>query len=117
MIETGATFGAMLLFVVAGLCAGIIKDILGIFNLIAKKQLLVKIISDFIFGLLAGIIFIYCIFEFELGEFAFFEVLSFVIGIVFEQIFIKNMFAIPLKWVYNKITFKLKESKKAKITH
>ena len=45
-----------------------------------------------------------CIFKLEYGLFAFFEIVSFSLGIIFERIFVKNIFAFLAKVVYSKIT-------------
>jgi len=104
MIGTGATFHAIIVFVVAGLITGIIYDILSIFKFITKRNILVVNVVDLLVCIAGFSIFIYCLFKFEYGEIAFFELVSFAFGIIFEQIFIKNLFASPIKFVYNKIT-------------
>lgn len=98
--------GSMLLFVLAGFMAGTIYDVFSIFKFLTKGNLVASIVADLASCLLAGFIFIVCIFKFEFGIFAFFEVLSFVIGATFEQIFVKNLIASPIKWVYNKLKIK-----------
>lgn len=106
MFSSTAGIGAMILFVLAGFIAGVIYDVFSIFKLLAKGNLVASIVADIATCLLAGFIFIFCIFRFEFGVFAFFEVLSFVIGATFEQIFVKNLIASPIKWVYNKVKFR-----------
>lgn len=98
-----ATYKDLILFTVAGLIEGVIYDFLGIFKSITKKNIIVVTVADFLSALVGGAILIYCIFKFEFGNFAFFEIIGFIVGIVFEQIFVKNLFASPIKYVYNKL--------------
>ena len=104
MFSTGATINALIIFVIAGGVSGIIYDVISIFKILTKRNVLVVNVIDLLCCLVSGFIFIYCIFKFEFGLFALFEVIAFVCGLVFEQIIVKNLFTLPIKWVYNKIT-------------
>lgn len=108
-----ATFSVMILLVFGGFIAGIIYDVFSIIKFIAKGNLIAVIFKDIAVCLLSGFIFIHCIFAFNYGVFAFFEVLSFVVGISFEQIFVKNLIASPIKLVYNKITLRKNKTNKS----
>ena len=110
LVSTG-TIHALVIFLCAGAIAGLIYDSLFIFKVITKQNILVVNILDFLFCLVGGLLLIYCIFRFEWGNFALFEVICFVCGVVFEQIIVKNLFTIPFKWVYNKFNLiKVKKS-------
>ena len=105
-METLAGFQDLIIFLAAGLIEGAIYDFLGIIKSITKKNIIVVSVADFISALVGGVILIYCIFKFEFGNLALFEMIGFTIGIIFEQIFVKKLFASPIKYVYNKINSK-----------
>ncbi len=106
MFSSGATINALVIFVCAGILSGVIYDLLYIFKVVTRHNVLVVNVIDFLCCIVSGFVFIYCIFKFEFGLFALFEVIGFVCGLVFEQIIIKNLFTSPFKWVYNKITLR-----------
>lgn len=103
MNEVGGTLASLVVFIIAGILSGVVYDIFKIIKTATKNYLLVTIISDIFFCLISTAVFIYCIFKYEFGSFALFEIVVYVIGNIFEQIFIKNLFAKPIKCVYNKI--------------
>ena len=103
MLSTGATLNALVVFVCAGAVSGLFYDIFWVFKAITKHNIMVVNVIDLLCCLVCGLVFIYCIFKYEFGLFAVFEVVGFVFGLVFEQIIIKNLFTSPLKWVYNKV--------------
>lgn len=103
MFASGATLKALLIFLFAGLISGLFYDVLFIIKFITKHNILVVNVLDFLCVLCSGFLMIYCIFKFEFGDFAIFELISFLFGIVFEQIIVKNLWTSPIKWVYNKI--------------
>ena len=106
MFASGATINALWIFVCAGGLTGIIYDLLSIFKPATSHNILVVNVVDFLCCLVGGLIFIYCIFKYEFGLFALFEVIGFGCGVSFEQIIVKNLFTSPFKWVYNKITLR-----------
>ena len=106
MLYSEVTLNSFIVFIVVGMVAGIVYDVLYLFKAITKHNILVVNVLDLLCCLFSGFILIFCIFKFEKGNFALFEVVSFVFGIIFEQIIVKNLFTSPFKWVYNKITLR-----------
>lgn len=105
--------GCTITLVAVGCLAGLIYDVFGVIKFWTKDNLLVCIISDLAVCILAGFGFICTIFALADGTFAFFEVVSFVFGIILEQIFVKNIFTSLNKLVYNRVTMQ----KKGKVNH
>jgi len=110
MMFAFVTLKEFLVFVQVGLVCGLFYDLFLVFKLLTKNNILVVNVLDFLFCLVSGFLLIYCIFKFENGGFTLFELISFVFGVVFEQIIIKNLWTSPIKWVYNKV--KLRKVKK-----
>ena len=110
MITNYIGFNIILLFIVVGAVFGIIYDIFNIIKLILKKNILVNNVLDFFAVIIGGFLLILTIFKFNFGEFALFELLLFMFGLIFEQIIIKIWFTTPFKWVYN--VLKLRKGKK-----
>lgn len=106
MFSGGVLLNIIFSFLFAGIICGLIYDLFYIFKFITKQNILVINILDMFCALLGGFLLIYCVFKFKYGEFALFEVLLFVFGIIFEQIIVKNLWTSPIKWVYNKITLR-----------
>ena len=103
MFALSVTIKDFLVFFQVGIVCGLFYDLLFVFKLITRKNLLVVNVLDFLCCIVSGFLLIYCIFVFENGSFAFFELISFAFGIIFEQIIVKNLWTSPIKWVYNKI--------------
>jgi len=106
MFINSVSFEKLIIFIAVGLVLGIIYDSLSVIKLAIKKNILVVNVLDFFYCLICGLIFIYCIFKFNYGDIAIFELVCLLFGIIFEQIIVKNLWTSPLKWVYNKINLK-----------
>ncbi len=87
-------------FILAGFLSGTIYSIFSLLRR-ASKNIIVTFVTDLVWCILAGFVYILCVFKVESGDFAFFETLCFAFGIVFEIIFVQNIFASFGKWVYN----------------
>ena len=111
MGESSVTFGAILIFFAVGIVDGLIYNIIGIVKQFTKNNFIVNFVADLVSCLIGGLIFYLCVYKFELGFFDSFEIVCFIFGITFEQIFVKNSFAKAKKLVYNKVKSR-KESKK-----
>lgn len=96
-------FSVLMLFG-GGALAGLIFDAFGLVKKLARRNLIVSNVADFVCCLLALLVFMICIFHLFSGLFAFFCVLSFVLGAAFEQIFVKNILVFSFKEVYIKTT-------------
>lgn len=88
-----------------GAAAGLLYDLFSFLKRVSKNNLLVCFALDQAVCLMTLGGFILCVFNFSSGNFAFFEVVCLIFGIVIEQIFIKNVLAISLNAIYNKITY------------
>lgn len=95
--------GLIFVFVIVGIISGVVYNIFGIVSNLCKKNIIVNIATDFFATLLTGLIFIMCIFKYSFGEFNLFQIVCFILGFEFEQIFIEKVFAKPFNFVYNKI--------------
>ena len=111
MLASSATFFALIIFMVMGIFAGIFFNFSSFVAFLAKKNVIVTFVCDLFACLFACLLFLLAIFKFENGAFAVFEVVSFLIGIAFELIFVKNLIASGFNFVYNKIKFKKKKIK------
>ena len=103
-MESFYSFFSVLILFFAGFVSALIYELFSLFKVVTKQNLLVCIIADLASCILATFIFLTCIFKLEYGLFAFFEIVSFSLGIIFERIFVKNIFAFLVKVVYSKIT-------------
>ena len=110
MLSASVTISDFLIFSILGLICGFGYDILKVIKNLFKNNIFIVNIIDFCFVVLCGFCFIFCIFKFEYGSFKLFEIISFIFGIIFEQIIVEILFTSPIKWVYNKI--KLARNKK-----
>lgn len=109
MIETGGTLFSLVIFLCFGILGGLIISVFWAISKIIKNNFIVTFVCDFFGVLFAFLVLIVAIFKYESGLFAFFELISFLIGVIFALIFLQNLFVSPLKSVYNKI--KLKKQK------
>ena len=103
MVESSVSIGAILIFVAVGIVDGLIYNIIGLVKHFTKNNFIINFVADLCSCLIGGLIFILCVYKFELGLFDAFEIVCFVFGVTFEQIFIKNSVAKPVKLVYNKL--------------
>ena len=85
-----------------GFLMGILYGIINAPNLI-KKRLPFRIIVDLIFTMICSIIFIISINLVNLGEFRFFLIIGYLLGILLERITLGKLFAKGYKIVYNSI--------------
>ena len=109
-------FAISVFFILAGILGGVIFNILDIVKKLSHANLLITIVLDIVGCLLCGTIFIFTIFGLENGSFAFFEILCFAFGLIFEQIFVQNIFASSVKRVYTFIKQrKMKKNDTSKI--
>lgn len=111
MGESSVTFGAILIFFAVGIVDGLIYNVIGLVKQFTKNNFIVNFVADLVSCLIGGLIFYLCVYKFEFGLFDAFEIVCFIFGITFEQIFVKNSFAKAKKLVYNKVKSR-KESKK-----
>lgn len=103
------------LFVFLGIITGAVYSAFGILRRLSKSFILTFVL-DVLTCLVGGLVFIYGIFTFENGNFAFFETLCFASGIVFELIFVQNIFASFYKVVYNQLKrMRRKKDDKSKV--
>lgn len=89
-------------FVLSGFCAGVFYSLFAAIRRLAKN-FVATLVLDLVWCFVAGICYIWCVFGLKSGEFAFFEAMCFVCGVVFEIIFVQNIFASFFKWVYTQI--------------
>lgn len=90
----------MLLFITAGFLSAVFCEALKLVKLTGKKSFIVINIVDFCMCLISGFVFIMCIFGLCGGEFKLYQVICFGVGMLFEQIFVANLIAMPIKKVY-----------------
>lgn len=96
------TINVCLLFIYAGLFSGLIFYVFSKVQTISKKNLFLKNFLGFFATTLSWLIFMYCIIYKNFGVFNIFQIAFFVVGNLLCQIFIRKMFANPIKWLYNK---------------
>ena len=106
MITNGVHINIVLIFFIVGVVVGVFYNVLYIFKILTKNNLLVINVLEFLYVFICGFLFLIMVFLVKNGELSFFELLLYVLGIVFGQIIVKNLFTSPIKWVYNKFKFK-----------
>ena len=111
MITSGVTLNALIIFISVGVGCGFLYDFFKGVKKLAKDTYFINIFCDFIFCVVAGILFNFIIYKYEFGVFALFEIVSFFVGIIFHQIFVSKMFANIFNFVYNKLKTKKKKTK------
>ena len=99
-----------------GLAAGLLKSIFDGVRKLTKNNFIAGFVMDIVWCFVAGLVFILTIFTLNNGEFAFFELVAFGFGIVFEMIFVKNIFASFIIKVYNKLRRKRRKKDDANKT-
>lgn len=97
-------FGIMLLI---GLIMGCFYGLLSIATTI-KKRLTFQIITDLIFTLTTTVTFLIAINYINMGQFRFFLLLGYCLGIILERITLGKLFAKGYKFVYTIIVKQLK---------
>ena len=102
-MNSGDTFSALVIFMVAGVFVGVIFNTLYLFVKLTKNNVIVILASDFLGTVLAGLTFYVISFKYFYGGLNFYFFICFFAGILFEIIFIKKLFANSVKDVYNKI--------------
>ena len=88
MGESSVTFGAILIFFAVGIVDGLIYNVIGLVKQFTKNNFIVNFVADLVSCLVGGLIFYLCVYKFELGLFDAFEIVCFIFGITFEQIFV-----------------------------
>ena len=111
MFESKATILAIIIFLFFGLILGFVYEIFKLPKRLFKESYFINIISDFAFCLIAGFVYIKLLFKFQSGSFELYSLMVIIIGIIFQQIFISNLFAKGIKIVYNKHKIRKKHSK------
>ena len=102
-------------FAFLGVLTGGVYSVFGFLRRLSKSFILTFVL-DVLTCLVGGIAFIYGVFSLENGNFAFFETLCFASGIIFELIFVQNIFASFYKVVYNQLKrMRRKRNDKSKV--
>ena len=109
MLNASVTVGQLLMFLLCGMICGAVYNCLSVLKKVTNNNLVTVIVADLMTCLASGIIFIIFLFKYKNGAFELFEVVFFAVGVVFLQIFIKNLFARPILMVYNKVTSRKKK--------
>lgn len=97
-----------------GLICGILLTVKKGLDRLFKNNKVIVIITDIILFIIATLLFLICINVFNYGEFRLYELLSFVVGIVLEQISLNKLVEKTLHLLYNllcKLITKLKKTK------
>ena len=108
MITTGGVFGSLIIFVAAGIFAGLVCNVIYMTVKLTKNNFIVVFTVDFIATMMCGAILYLICFKYFYADINFYFIVCFLCGIIFELIFIKNLVANPVKVVYNKIRNKFK---------
>ena len=95
LFETYGQFNVFLAFIWLGLGLALIYDL---FHYSSKIK---KAIFDFVICILGGLLFIYFMHYYNLGQFRLFLCIGLVIGILFERIFFAKMLESFSKLLYN----------------
>ena len=103
MIVSGGNIFSLLIFMAAGVFVGTVISLLYIFVKLTKYNFIVVFFVDFLCAVLGCFIFYVTCIRYFYASVNFYFIVCFVIGIVFDLIFIKNLIANPVKYVYNKI--------------
>ena len=107
----GKMFLVMLYF---GVVCGIFLTTKKLFDNLTHKNKIIIIVSDILFLCLCSFVFIFTKIKFCYGEFRVFQVLAFLLGIIFEQFSLNNLVEKILNLLYNvsrKVFCKLKKTK------
>lgn len=86
-----------------GILAGVFFTLSGFIKRIFKRNIIAEILLDFFSCLIAGAVFIYCIFTVNNGIIRLYEVLGFVAGILTELVSVGKVVDFLLDLIYNGI--------------
>lgn len=97
-----------------GMAAGLVYSLLGLGRKLSSS-LILKFVVDLLSTLIAGLLFIVAIFTLFDGQIAFFEAICFCFGLIFEQIFVYNLFALTFKKICNILKSRRKTNDTSKV--
>lgn len=106
MYDAGGTIFILILFLCFGLFAGVILAVFQAISNCLKQQIVSVFICDFFASFLVCFVFLIASLKILWGKIMFCSVIPFVVGVVFVQIFLQNLFVKPIKLVYNKLKIK-----------
>jgi hypothetical protein len=109
LYETLTQPAVFFIILVIGIACGIIFDLRSYIVFLCANNKVVTIILDILSVLLSSIIFYLCVLGLNFGEFRFYIVLSFLLGILLERFTLGLFVAKISSWCYNK--FKMLISK------
>lgn len=113
MFLGGGAVSSLIIFMAAGIFVGFVINTLYIFVHLTKNNIVVIFAIDLLSSLLCGLIFFSIALKYFYATINFYFILCFISGIVFEYIFIKNLVANPVKYVYNKLKEKKSHKKES----
>ena len=113
MLAGGGTIFSLIIFMAAGIFAGAIASVLYLFVKLTNNNFAVVFGADFLSAILGCLIFYVICVKYFYASITLYFIACFAFGIIFEFIFIKNLVANPLKYVYNKLMKKKNKRKEA----
>ncbi len=111
MLASGGAFYSLILFLAAGIFAGILTTILYLIVKLTRYNFFVVFIVDFLSVLFSSLIFYVICLKYYYASIKLYFAVCFLIGIIFQKIFIENLIAKPVKNIYNKIIKLTKQRK------
>ena len=115
MLTGGGVFSSLIIFMATGIFAGVVVNLLHVVVKITKNNFIVIFISDFLCVAISYFIFYMVCLKYYFADIKLYYLACFLMGITFENIFIKNLVANPLNYVYN--VFKRKNKIKKELEY
>ena len=103
MLESGGVFSSLIIFMAAGIFAGLVINCFSMLVKLTRSNFIVVFAVDFLSVAISGLIFYIISMKYYYSSLNLYFIICFLTGIIFECIFIKNLVANPIKYVYNKI--------------
>lgn len=97
-------FNLFLICFLIGLGLGLVYGILGFIKLLIKNNIVISNILNFVYAISCGFVVLFTTIQLNYGQFRWFLMAGFLIGIITERKTLGKIFAKFFLWLYNKLS-------------